>query len=118
MAGRKKTKNEDTTFTIRPTAAELKEIDKLAAKANMDRSEYMLACADAPERDDKDGEAGLSGREEREMFDLIRKIANKQRALMKPLPAGRIASKDRIEIRSAIIAVYEVVKKWASTDDS
>ena len=76
---------------VRATPRQWAIINDRAREEGMERSAYMLACVSAPddpvERHDR--EQGLTGAEQREMFDLVGSITRQLENRFGRLPVGR-----------------------------
>jgi hypothetical protein len=68
-------------FTFRASKQELAEIDRRARKAKMSRTDFLLACAKAPE-----GSGQLNGKQQRQVFKEVKTIAQNLEAVLKTHP--------------------------------
>jgi hypothetical protein len=99
----------DSKFTFRATKQELADIDRRARIAKMTRTDFLLACAKAPEDLGR-----LNGNQQKNLYEEIKTIAQDLETILETLPLsdGRksVSTKEvELKLGDAIHAIYKRV---------
>ena len=99
----------DVSIPFRVTEKELQEIDKRAAKAKLDRTNYLITCALNKK---------ITVLEDlKPLLSELKRIGNNLNQLTKLSNMGQIKTVDLYETRSAMDALYGEIFRIARTKD-
>ena len=99
----------DVSIPFRVTEKELQEIDKRAAKAKLDRTNYLITCALNKK---------ITVLEDlKPLLSELKRIGNNLNQLAKLSNMGQIETVDLYETRAAMDALYSEIFRIARTKD-
>ena len=99
----------DVSIPFRVTEKELQEIDKRAAKAKLDRTNYLITCALNKK---------ITVLEDlKPLLSELKHIGNNLNQLTKLSNMGQIKTVDLYEMRAAMDALYSEIFRIARTKD-